>query len=117
MSAAIPLGIIGGLFLGEQVGVFGATLAAVRLGIAQWPSGVSTIQFYGAAILTGIGFTMSLFIGMLAFEDETVMAQVRLGVPVASASSASIAALVLLVAARARLREYSTGLEKRSTAL
>jgi Na+:H+ antiporter, NhaA family len=104
LTPAIPLGIIAGLFLGKQIGVFGATLAAVRLGIAQWPSGASIAQVYGATILTGIGFTMSLFIGTLAFEDEAVMEQVRLGVLVASGLSALVALLVLLVAPRAHLR-------------
>jgi NhaA family Na+:H+ antiporter len=101
LTAPVPLGIIAGLFLGKQVGVFGATLVAIRLGIAEPPSGASIAQVYGVAILTGVGFTMSLFIGTLAFEDETLMGQVRLGVLVASVLSASVAALVLIVAARA----------------
>lgn len=102
LMAPIPLGIIAGLFVGKQVGVFGATLAAIKLGIAERPAGASIAQLYGVAILTGVGFTMSLFIGTLAFEDETLMAQVRLGVLVASVLSASVAALVLIVAAGAR---------------
>lgn len=102
LTSPIPLGIISGLFLGKQVGVFGATLAAIRLGIADRPSDASIAQVYGVAILTGVGFTMSLFIGTLAFEDESVMAQVRLGVLVASVLSASVAALVLIVAVRPR---------------
>ena len=105
LAAPIPLGIIAGLFGGKQVGVFGATLAAIKLGIAERPSGASIAQLYGIAILTGVGFTMSLFIGTLAFEDETLMAQVRVGVLVASVLSASVAALVLVVAARAPIRD------------
>jgi Na+:H+ antiporter, NhaA family len=101
LTAPVTLGIIAGLFLGKQVGVFGATLTAIKLGIAEPPAGASTAQIYGVAILTGIGFTMSLFIGTLAFEEETLMAQVRLGVLVGSALSASLATLVLIMAARA----------------
>jgi Na+:H+ antiporter, NhaA family len=99
LIAPIPLGIIAGLFLGKQVGVFGATLAAINLGFAERPPGASMAQIYGVAILTGVGFTMSLFIGTLAFEDEALMAQVRLGVLVASILSASVGSLVLIVAA------------------
>jgi Na+:H+ antiporter, NhaA family len=96
----IPLGIIVGLFLGKQIGVFGAAMAMMRIGIGERPLGASNAQIYGIAILTGVGFTMSLFVGTLAFQDETLMAQVRLGVLVASALSATLACLVLSVAAR-----------------
>src|SRR5205807_3465689 len=95
-TGSIPLGIIAGLFLGKQLGVFGAAMAAIKLGVAQRPAGASTIQLYGVAILTGLGFTMSLFIGTLAFEDESLMAQDRLDVLVASVLSGLIASLVLL---------------------
>src|SRR5438477_1103717 len=101
ITAPIPLGIIAGLFVGKQVGVFGAALAALKLGIAKQPAGASMAQLYGIPTLTGVGFTMSLFIGTLAFEDETSMAQIRLGVLVASVLSGLVAALVLMAAARA----------------
>jgi NhaA family Na+:H+ antiporter len=99
-TGTIPLGIIAGLFLGKQLGVFGAAMAAIKLGAAERPAGASYIQLYGIAILTGVGFTMSLFIGTLAFEDESLMAQVRLGVLVASILSGLVASLVLLAGAR-----------------
>ena len=99
-TASIPLGIIAGLFVGKQLGVFGAAMAAIKLGIAERPAGTSYIQLYGVAILTGVGFTMSLFIGTLAFEDENVMAQVRLGVLVASILSGLVGSLVLVAAVR-----------------
>jgi len=99
-TGSIPLGIIAGLFLGKQLGVFGAAMAAIKLGAAERPTGASYIQLYGVAILTGVGFTMSLFIGTLAFEDEGLMAQVRLGVLVASILSGLVASLVLLAGAR-----------------
>ena len=105
ITAPIPLGIIAGLFVGKQVGVFGAALAALKLGIAKQPAGASMAQLYGISTLTGVGFTMSLFIGTLAFEDETSMAQIRLGVLVASVLSGLVAALVLIAAARAHPRD------------
>ena len=100
LTAPIPLGIIAGLFLGKQIGVFGAAMLAIKLGIAKPPAGASPAQLYGLAVLTGVGFTMSLFIGTLAFEDETLMAQVRIGVLAASVLSGLVAWLVLMVAAR-----------------
>jgi NhaA family Na+:H+ antiporter len=100
LTAPIPLGIIAGLFLGKQMGVFGAATLAIKLGIAKPPADASLAQLYGLAVLTGVGFTMSLFIGTLAFEDETVMAQVRIGVLAASVLSGVVAWLVLAIAAR-----------------
>jgi Na+:H+ antiporter, NhaA family len=100
LSAQLPLGIIAGLFVGKQVGVFGASVAALKLGIAEWPADASMLQLYGVAILTGIGFTMSLFIGTLAFDDDSLLAQIRVGVLVASILAAAVAALVLGLAAR-----------------
>ena len=101
VTAPIPLGIIVGLFVGKQLGVFGAALAAIKLRIAKFPEGASTAQLYGIAVLTGVGFTMSFFIGTLAFEDERLMAQVRIGVLVVSIVSGLVAWLVLIIAARA----------------
>jgi NhaA family Na+:H+ antiporter len=64
----VPLGIALGLFLGKQLGVFGFAFATVKLGLAPTPKGSGLIHVYGVSVLTGIGFTMSLFIGSLAFE-------------------------------------------------
>ena len=100
LTAPIPLGIIAGLFVGKQLGVFGAAVAAIKLRIAKLPEGASSAQLYGIAVLTGVGFTMSLFIGTLAFEDENLMAQVRIGVLAASIVSGLVAWLVLFIAAR-----------------
>jgi NhaA family Na+:H+ antiporter len=99
LTAPIPLGIIAGLFVGKQLGVFGAATAAIQLRIAKYPVGVTSAQLYGIAILTGVGFTMSLFIGTLAFENEDLMTQVRLGVLAASVVSGLVAWLVLIIAA------------------
>jgi Na+:H+ antiporter, NhaA family len=100
LAAPLPLGIIAGLFVGKQIGVLGASLAALKLGIAQRPPGASTLQLYGVAVLTGIGFTMSLFIGTLGFDDDGLLAQIRVAVLVASILAGAVAALVLLAAAR-----------------
>lgn len=103
-TASVPLGIVIGLFFGKQLGVFLPSMAAARLGIAEWPAGASLSQLYGTAILTGIGFTMSLFIGTLAFEDEPTMTAVRLAVIIASALSAIVGAAILIVAGRGSRR-------------
>ena len=80
----VPLGIAAGLFLGKQVGVFLPMFAAVRLGFGDKPEGASWLQIYGVAAICGVGFTMSLFIGSLAFEDpvgdQSFAAPIRLGV-------------------------------------
>lgn len=65
----VPLGIAAGLFFGNQLGVFGLSWVAIKLGISKLPEGVNWIQLYGVALLCGIGFTMSLFVGSLAFEQ------------------------------------------------
>ncbi len=70
MTDDVPLGIFLGLFLGKQLGVFGFSWLAIRLGLARMPEGGTTRQLYGVSLLTGIGFTMSLFIASLAFPDE-----------------------------------------------
>jgi NhaA family Na+:H+ antiporter len=94
----IPLGIMLGLLVGKQVGVFSFAWLAVKLGIARLPAGVDFRQVYGAAVLCGIGFTMSLFIGMLAFENSAageVIVTDRLGVLSGSLLSAVIGYVVL----------------------
>ncbi|RPJ66905.1 MAG: Na+/H+ antiporter NhaA [Acidobacteria bacterium] len=80
IAEPVPFGIAAGLFVGKQVGVMLATWFAVRLGVGALPEGASWTQFYGMALLTGIGFTMSLFIGTLAFQTEHQAAAVRIGV-------------------------------------
>ena len=70
MAGPVPLGIMLGLFVGKQVGVFGFSWLAIKLGFAQLPKGSDWVKLYGVSVLTGIGFTMSLFINSLAFEDD-----------------------------------------------
>jgi NhaA family Na+:H+ antiporter len=77
----VPLGILLGLFLGKQIGVFLFSYVSIKLGFAQMPSNSSWIELYGVGILTGIGFTMSLFVGNLAFIENTQYIDgVKLGV-------------------------------------
>jgi len=80
LLAPIPLGIALGLFIGKQVGILGFSWAAIRLGVCAMPAGVNWAQMHGIAVLAGIGFTMSLFIGTLAFADPAHAAAVRFGV-------------------------------------
>ncbi len=80
LLAPVPLGIMLGLFVGKQIGVAGFGFVAIKLKICQLPDGASWLQFYGTCLLAGIGFTMSLFIGNLAFTDPAFATDVRLGV-------------------------------------
>lgn len=72
MFTPVPLGIMLGLFIGKQVGVFGFSWVAIKIGLAKLPTGSSWKQLYGVSILTGIGFTMSLFVDSLAYNDTQI---------------------------------------------
>ncbi len=95
LFSGIPLGIAAGLFLGKQLGIMGFVWAAVKLGISRLPDGVTWLQIYGVSALAGIGFTMSLFIGTLAFSDPEHAAAVRIGVLAGSTASALLGYYVL----------------------
>ena len=95
MVAPIPLGIAAGLFLGKQIGIFASAWITVKIGFAEIPAGANWWQVYGTAVLGGIGFTMSLFIGTLAFPDPSHAAAVRAGVLVGSFASAILGYAVL----------------------
>jgi len=97
MLSPVPLGIICGLFLGKQIGVFLFSFLSIKLKIAEMPSNSDWIKLYAVGILTGIGFTMSLFVGNLAFVDyPSVLDEVKIGVLVGSALSALIGYLLLI---------------------
>ena len=102
LMAGIPLGIAAGLFIGKQVGIMGFVWIGVKLGLARLPDGVTWLQVYGASLLAGIGFTMSLFIGTLAFSDPEHAAAVRIGVLTGSVLSALVGYAVLRVALSGR---------------
>lgn len=91
----VTLGIIVGLIAGKQVGIFGTIFLCVKSGLCPKPEGATWMQIYGMAILCGIGFTMSLFIGGLAFDSIEMQAEVRLGVLAGSFISAALAYMLL----------------------
>jgi NhaA family Na+:H+ antiporter len=97
LLAPVPLGIALGLVVGKQIGVFGFTWLTVKSGIVNLPAGATWLQIYGISCLAGIGFTMSLFIGSLSFEDAELMNQVRLGVLCGSAISAVVGFAALYI--------------------
>lgn len=96
----VPFGILAGLFVGKQVGIVLGAGLLIWLGMAAMPAGGSWRTLYGVSILGGIGFTMSLFIGTLAFQDPRYEAQVRLGVLAGSLLSALVGYLVLRLGER-----------------
>jgi NhaA family Na+:H+ antiporter len=110
LLAGIPLAIALGLFVGKQLGVFGFTWLAVKLGFAKMPTGANWGQLYGVAILCGVGFTMSLFIGSLAFEGTGFgySRPDRLGIIVGSLASGLLGFIVL------KLATNNKGLSKKS---
>lgn len=93
----VPLGIILGLVVGKQIGVFGFCFVAIKLGIAKLPENVNWTLLYGVAMLCGVGFTMSLFIGSLAFEQSSnsPIFQDRLGIVVGSLISGILGYFVI----------------------
>ncbi len=97
----VTLGIILGLFVGKQLGIFGTIWLSNKTGIARKPDSVTWQHIYGLAALCGIGFTMSLFIGTLAFTSAELEREVRLGVLVGSTLSAILGTILLLLANRA----------------
>lgn len=97
----LPLGIILGLFVGKQLGIFTAAAVMIKLGFARLPHNATWRELYGVCIIGGIGFTMSLFIGMLAFADPYLQLETRVGVMVGSLIS-GVVGYVFLRAALAK---------------
>ena len=96
MFEPVPLGIALGLFVGKQIGVFGFAWGAIRSGLADLPANASWLQLYGVALLCGIGFTMSLFIGLLAFPaSQFLQDQTKIGVLAGSLLSGTVGWLIL----------------------
>lgn len=94
---SVPLGIALGLFAGKQIGVFGFCWLAIKLKLTSLPNGISWASLYGTAALCGIGFTMSLFIGSLAFEETgvNIMFDDRLGIIIGSLASGIVGYVIL----------------------
>ncbi len=97
LSDVVPLGIVAGLVIGKQVGVFGTAFMLLKLKLVRMPEGLNYMRLWGLSMLCGIGFTMSLFIGSLAFEEqgELLQASYRLGILLASLIAATMAYLFL----------------------
>ena len=93
----VPLGIALGLFVGKQVGIFGICWLAIQFNLTKLPTGMTWASLYGTAALCGIGFTMSLFIGSLAFEESGVnlLFDDRLGIILGSLASGILGYLIL----------------------
>ncbi|MEY8215449.1 MAG: Na+/H+ antiporter NhaA, partial [Colwellia sp.] len=102
VMSPVPLGIILGLFIGKQLGVFGFCFIAIKLGFAKLPSNVNWTLLYGVALLCGVGFTMSLFIGSLAFEqvNDIPLYKDRLGIVIGSLISGILGYLVIKAAVK-----------------
>ena len=101
LIAQVPLGILCGLFFGKQIGVLLFSYASVKLKFAEAPSNSSWLSLYGVSILTGIGFTMSLFVGNLAFVDNSqYMDGVKIGVLSGSLLSTVFGYLILLISSK-----------------
>lgn len=111
LFGSVSIGIAAGLFFGKQAGVFGIVWLAVKLKLADLPNGANWLSIYGVALLTGIGFTMSLFVGSLAFErgafDE--LAATRVGVLAGSVLSATAGYLILRRAIQSHSENVPTG--------
>lgn len=98
MAGPVPMGIMLGLFVGKQVGVFGFSWVAIKMGWASLPKESNMLQLYGVSVLTGIGFTMSLFIDTLAFNDTQVFHYAdKLAILVGSFLSAIVGYLILRI--------------------
>ena len=101
LLSPVPLGILLGLFLGKQIGVFLFSIISIKLKIAKMPNNSNWLSFYGVGILTGIGFTMSLFIGNLAFVENTqYISDVKIGVLAGSLLSTLFGYFLLLYATK-----------------
>jgi NhaA family Na+:H+ antiporter len=100
----VPLGIALGLFVGKQVGIFGICWLFIKLKITKLPEGMNWLSLYGTAALCGIGFTMSLFVGSLAFEETGVnlLFDERLGIIVGSLASGIVGYFILNISLRAK---------------
>jgi NhaA family Na+:H+ antiporter len=105
----VALGVAAGLFFGKQLGVFGAAALVIGLKLARRPTGAKWIELYGLSLLCGLGFTMSLFIGELAFplSDAASQAQMRIGVVGGSVLSTAAGMAVLAWAQRRRARDHA----------
>lgn len=90
----VSLGIIFGLFVGKQIGIFGISYILVKLKIAKLPSQVTKRHLYGASVLAGIGFTMSIFVSSLSFVDQTALSTAKISIMIASVLAATLGMII-----------------------
>ena len=102
LTEHLTLGVAAGLLLGKLVGVLGTVALLVKLGLADLPARASWSQMAGTALMCGIGFTMSLFIGLLAFNDPAVQDRVKIGILAGSVAAGALGAIVLATTAPPR---------------
>ncbi|NOQ46728.1 MAG: Na+/H+ antiporter NhaA [Desulfobulbaceae bacterium] len=93
--SSVSFGIISGLILGKQVGIFGFSYLVIKTNLADMPAGVSWTQLWGVSLLSGIGFTMSIFISELGFSDEAMLADAKIAIFIASILAAAFGYVVL----------------------
>ena len=112
VAEGVPLGIATGLFIGKQVGIFGLCWLVIKFNFARLPDGMSWMSLYGTSVLCGIGFTMSLFIGSLAFEESELsfFFSDRLGIILGSLVSGVVGYLVLNASLPAKSRSINSNL-------
>ncbi len=103
LTEPLTLGVAAGLVLGKLVGVFGAVVLMVRTGLADLPAAASWAQVLGVSLLCGIGFTMSLFIGLLAFDDPAMQDRVKFGILAGSLIAGTAGYAILRASRRERL--------------
>lgn len=94
ISTPVSLGIIFGLFIGKQLGIFSVCYTLVKLKIAKLPSEVTNRHLYGASVLAGIGFTMSLFIASLSFPEDTILSTAKISIMVSSIFAAILGTII-----------------------
>jgi NhaA family Na+:H+ antiporter len=109
LAHPVTLGVIGGLVLGKPIGILVFSWLAMAGGLAERPRGVSTRQMLGVGVLGGIGFTMSLFIGSLAFGESPMLENAKVGILTASAIAGMVGATVLMGGRRERARGREGG--------
>ena len=94
IASPVSLGIIFGLVIGKQIGIFGVSYILVKLKVAKLPAQVTKRHLYGASVIGGIGFTMSIFVSSLSFADETVLATAKISIMIASILAAILGGII-----------------------
>lgn len=100
LFSSVPAGIALGLFIGKQIGIFGSSFICIKLGLAKMPEGSNWLDIYIVSVLAGVGFTMSLFVGQLAYSGAELQEQVKIGVLAGSIASSLFALILAKISTR-----------------